>query len=377
MGLTKLMKKKGKIRTAGLMTGTSMDGLDICVADIDLTEKGLIYSVIYSDFIPYPDSLKMKIRNGLCGTTPELCALNYDLGRFYADELDKSLKNQGIDKIELIGSHGQTMHHINEHSTLQIGEPSFLAQKFNVPVISDFRAGDIAAGGTGAPLIPAVDVWLFQHEKLGRCLLNIGGVANITLIPPMGLKLPVLGFDTGPGMGLLDERYKQLFPGDYDRDGLEALKGTIDHILLSGWMQHPFIRKKPPKSTGRDEFGQGWLAEHGQELEKTKPHSQLATLAAFTAETIVQSIIPYQKKYQIAELLTGGGGSRHPFIMNVLKEKLPNLKIQSVQNSGVNPDSKEALGFAILACARIRGIPGNIPTVTGAGRYAVLGKITV
>lgn len=376
MELVELMKKKGMIRTAGLMTGTSMDGLDICVADIDLTVKGLKYSVIHTEFIPFPESLKKRIRYGLTGTTSHICALNYELGRFYADELGKSLNDHGIDSVELIGSHGQTLHHISGDSTLQIGEPSFLAERFHVPVVSDFRAGDIAAGGTGAPLIPVVDQWLFQHKTFGRCLLNIGGVANISLIPPVTSVLPVLGFDTGPGMGLLDEQYRQLFKGSYDRNGEIALYGRIQRDILDVWEKHPFILKKPPKSTGRDEFGVDWLAEHQQELDQMDPPSQLATLAALTAETIVHSIIPYREAYQINELITGGGGSHHPLIIKILEDNLDGMVIRSVKEFGVDPDFREALGFAILACACIRRIPGNIPTVTGARRSVVLGKIS-
>ncbi|MCD6235071.1 MAG: anhydro-N-acetylmuramic acid kinase [Candidatus Marinimicrobia bacterium] len=376
MELQKVMRKKGMIRTVGLMTGTSMDGLDICVADIDLTQKGLQYKVLYSDSVPFPSKLKERIRENLTGHVPEMCALHYDLGRFYAREVSESLKRHHISSVDLIGSHGQTLHHISGHSTLQIGEPSFLADTLNVPVVSDFRAADIAAGGTGAPLIPAVDLWLFQKKDTGRCLLNIGGVANISLIPPSRIHLPVLGFDTGPGMGLLDERYRQLYEGPYDTNGEKALKGKIHQDILNTWKRHPFILKNPPKSTGRDEFGADWLNEHREELESMDGPSQLATLAALTAETIADSVLKYRDPYTLSELLAGGGGSRHPLIINYLKEKLKGIQVKSVKDAGVDPDSKEALGFAILAVACIRRIPGNIPSVTGARKPVILGKIT-
>ena len=305
-----------------------------------------------------------------------MCALHYDLGRFYAREVSESLKRHHISSVDLIGSHGQTLHHISGHSTLQIGEPSFLADTLNVPVVSDFRAADIAAGGTGAPLIPAVDLWLFQKKDTGRCLLNIGGVANISLIPPSRIHLPVLGFDTGPGMGLLDERYRQLYEGPYDTNGEKALKGKIHQDILNTWKRHPFILKNPPKSTGRDEFGADWLNEHREELESMDGPSQLATLAALTAETIADSVLKYRDPYTLSELLAGGGGSRHPLIINYLKEKLKGIQVKSVKDAGVDPDSKEALGFAILAVACIRRIPGNIPSVTGARKPVILGKIT-
>lgn len=364
------------IRTAGLMTGTSMDGLDICVADINLTPKGLHYEVLYADSVPLPPELKERIQQGLTGRVPEMCALHYDLGRFYAREVSNSLQRHHISSVDLIGTHGQTLHHISGHSTLQIGEPAFLAERFQVPVISDFRAADIAAGGTGAPLIPAVDLWLFQQDNAGRCLLNIGGVANISLIPPSGSGLPVLGFDTGPGMGLLDEQYKQLFSDSFDKDGKIAQQGKINREILNTLKKHPFILKEPPKSTGRDEFGADWLNEHRKELKTMDPSSRLATLAALTAESIAESILPKQQEYKITELLAGGGGSRHPLIMTILKKRLQGMQVRSVKDAGVDPDSKEALGFAILAVACIRRIPGNIPSVTGARKPVVLGKIT-
>lgn len=365
------------IRTAGLMTGTSMDGLDICIADIQLTPDSLNYQVIAAGFVPFPAELRQRIVESLNTSTEIICALHYDLGRFYAASLQKFLTEKHIEGLELIGTHGQTIHHISGHSTLQIGEPSFLAEQCGVPVISDFRARDIAAGGTGAPLIPVIDEWLFGHQETGRVLLNIGGVANVTLLPPRDSHLPLLGFDTGPGMGLLDEYFQQNVHQNYDEDGRLAAQGKADLLLLQRWLQHEFIVSAPPKSTGRDIFGRHWLRQHKEELDVLELADRFATLAALTAHSIAANIRPFLGQYAIKSLYVSGGGTRHPVIMAQLKKQLPELIIANTSSLGVDTDSKEALGFAVLATAFIKKIPGNKPSVTGAEHSVVLGKLTV
>jgi anhydro-N-acetylmuramic acid kinase len=365
-----------KIRCAGLMTGTSMDGLDICVADIQMDEETLDYEIIGQGEIPFPDELKQRIRHSLNGNTPLVCELNYDLGRFYAEALSDFLEKERISGVELIGTHGQTIHHVSGHSTLQIGEPSFLAEKLKISVVSDFRARDIAAGGTGAPLIPFLDQYLFGKQPFGAVLLNIGGVANVTILPPKESDRPLLGFDTGPGMALLDEQFQRLFAKAYDEDGSFAGKGLINETLLKLWLQHPFIQAAAPKSTGRDIFGLTWLNEHQKELESLADADMLATLAAFTADAIALNLAPYLESYRIQKLFISGGGSHHSVISTRLKNKLKSVELAKTESLGVNVNSKEALGFAVLAVAFVKGIPGNIPSVSGAKRPALLGKLT-
>ncbi|HDR04812.1 MAG TPA: anhydro-N-acetylmuramic acid kinase [Candidatus Marinimicrobia bacterium] len=371
------LSNQEKIRCAGLMTGTSMDGLDICVADIQMSKEKLDYQVIGTGEIPFPQELKQRIRKSLNGSTPLLCELNYDLGRFYGDALSNFLDTERISGVELIGTHGQTVHHVSGHSSLQIGEPSFLAERLKVPVVSDFRAKDIAAGGTGAPLIPFLDQYLFGKQVFGAVLLNIGGVANVTILPPKQSGMPILGFDTGPGMALLDEQFQRIFAKAYDEDGSLAGEGRINEALLKMWLQHPFIQAAAPKSTGRDVFGLNWLDEHQNELDSLADVDMLATLAAFTADAVALNLQPYLESCEIQKLYLSGGGSHHSVISNRLKEKLRSLDLAKTESLGVDVNSKEALGFAVLAVAFVKGIPGNIPSVSGAKKPVLLGKLTL
>ena len=210
MTTTRNLKAKKVIRTAGLMTGTSMDGLDISIADIGLSNNTANFNMIGTTSIPYPSDLQSQIRQAVYDTRKYSSTLDRDLGKWYAEKLFKYLQSESIDNIELIGSHGQTIHHVSGQSTLQIGDPSFLAGKFNIPVISDFRTADIFAGGTGAPLMPRVDEWLFRNTDTAIITLNLGGIANVTLLPCINHG-EVIGFDTGPGMALLDETFIEEF----------------------------------------------------------------------------------------------------------------------------------------------------------------------
>ena len=229
MAITRNFKTKKVIRTAGLMTGTSMDGLDISIADIGLSNNTADFNVIGTTSISYPSDLQFQIRQAVYGTRKNSSVLDRDLGIWYAEKLSEYLRSESIDNIELIGSHGQTIHHVSGQSTLQIGDPSFLAEKFNVPVISDFRTADIYAGGTGAPLMPKVDEWLFRNTDTAIITLNLGGVANVTLLPCIN-NGDVIGFDTGPGMALLDETFLVESKEGIDIGGELALELSLIHI---------------------------------------------------------------------------------------------------------------------------------------------------
>jgi len=358
------------------MSGTSMDGLDICVADIDLSKAKLEFDIVHFNSIPFDEDILGKISAALSGTTAQVCSLNYELGKWYADCVMQELNSNQISNIDLIGSHGQTLHHISGHSTLQVGDPSFLAQAFDVPVIYDFRAGDIATGGTGAPLIPRIDEWLFRQQDNARIALNIGGVANVTLLPPKG-NGTVLGFDTGPGMALLDEAYQAATGDKYDRDGKLAGRGQADLPLVAKWLRDDFITKAPPKSTGRDQYGTDWLDDHNSQLAHLPIEDRLATLAAFTAKSIYRNCRSFLQQYNSDYLIVGGGGVHHRPLMQQLAKLFSGQKTVTSAEFGVDPDAKEALGFAVLAVAFIKGIPGNLPSVTGADKPVVLGKLVL
>ena len=376
MEIIRNLNTKKVIRTAGLMTGTSMDGLDISIADIGLSNNTADFNMIGTTSIPYPRNLQSQVRQAVYDTTKNSSELDHDLGIWYAEKLSEYLQSESIDNIELIGSHGQTIHHVSGQSTLQIGDPSYLAEKFNIPVISDFRTADIRAGGTGAPLMPRVDEWLFRNIDTAIITLNLGGVANVTFLPCTN-NGDVIGFDTGPGMALLDETFLLESNEGIDVGGEFALKGNADKRLVNNWLKAPYFLELPPKSTGRDHFGIEWLADHRQELGSLTIADQLATLSLFTAKSVFLACEEFIRDHQVARVIISGGGIHHKCVMKYLIKWFNPISVVSSDQLGVSVDGKEALGFAILAVAHVKSIPGNIPSVTGAKKALVLGKITV
>ena len=364
------------IRTVGLMMGTSMDGLDISIADIGLRKNKADFNVIRTTSIPYPNDLQFQIRQSVYDTGKDTNALDRDLGIWFADELFEYLRSESIENIELIGSHGQTIHHVSGQSSLQIGDPSFLAGKFNVPVISDFRTADIHAGGTGAPLMPRVDEWLFRNIDTAIITLNLGGIANVTLLPCIN-NGDVIGFDTGPGMALLDETYLVESKEGIDLGGELALKGNADKRLVNNWIKAPYFLELPPKSTGRDQFGIDWLADHRHELDFLTIVDKLATLSLFTAKSVFLACEDFIRDNKVEHVVISGGGIHHSCVMKHLVEQFSPIALVPSDELDVSADGKEALGFAILAVAHVKGIPGNIPSVTGAKKALVLGKMTL
>ena len=364
------------IRTVGLMTGTSMDGLDISVADIGLRKNNADFNVIGTTSIPYPNDLEFQIRQSVYDTGKNTSTLDRDLGIWYADKLFDYLRSEAIDNIELIGSHGQTIHHVSGKLSLQIGDPSFLAGKFNVPVISDFRTADIHAGGTGAPLMPRVDEWLFRNIDTAIITLNLGGIANVTLLPCIN-NGDVIGFDTGPGMALLDETYLVESKEGIDLGGELALKGNADKRLVNNWIKAPYFLELPPKSSGRDQFGIDWLADHRHELDSLTIVDKLATLSLFTAKSVFLACEDFIRDNKVEHVVISGGGIHHSCVMKHLVEQFSPIALVPSDELDVSADGKEALGFAILAVAHVKGIPGNIPSVTGAKKALVLGKMTL
>ena len=376
MEILRNLKTKKVIRTAGLMTGTSMDGLDIYIADIGLSNNTADFNMIGTTSIPYPSDLQSKVRQAVYDTTKNSSELDHDLGIWYTVKLSEYLQSESIDNIELIGSHGQTIHHVSGQSTLQIGDPSYLAEKFNIPVISDFRTADIRAGGTGAPLMPRVDEWLFRNIDTAIITLNLGGVANVTFLPCTN-NGDVIGFDTGPGMALLDETFLLESNEGIDVGGEFALKGNADKRLVNNWLKAPYFLELPPKSTGRDQFGIDWLADHRHELDSLTIVDKLATLSLFTAKSVFLACEDFIRDNKVEHVVISGGGIHHSCVMKHLVEQFSPIALVPSDELDVSADGKEALGFAILAVAHVKGIPGNIPSVTGAKKALVLGKMTL
>jgi anhydro-N-acetylmuramic acid kinase len=374
----------------GLMSGTSLDGIDAALVRVDGDSVANIrWEVVHSRTLAYTDARREAIHAAVVGgSAPELCRLHADLGEWLAEGVSGVCDESGtkLADIDLIGSHGQTVWHDpptpdRRGSTLQLGDPATIAERTGVPVVSDFRARDMAAAGQGAPLVPWVDQVLFAVPDTARALQNIGGIGNVTWVPPRGSDQPLLAFDTGPGNGLIDAAVELATGGrlTYDKDGVLAAKGRVDEVLLDELLQHPYLEAEPPKSTGRELFGRPFvrrLAEAMTPEGDAEWMGLVATLTELTARTIVRSYERWILPRGIAEVVVSGGGSRNPTLMARLAELLAPLPVRDGSVLGVEPEAKEALAFAMLAWAHVKGIAANAPAATGAEGPRILGSYT-
>lgn len=388
--MSRYMAKRPKktTRVVGLMSGTSADGVDVAMVDI----AGRDVRLLAFEVVPYKPALRKAIL-ALCrpesATLADICHYNQVLGEVFAEAVLELCRrhNVSLRSVDLIGSHGQTIFHQPQgvryegrtiRSTLQIGEPSVIAQRTGLTTVADFRPRDMAAGGQGAPLVPYADYVLFRHRKLSRAVQNIGGIANVTFLPPGARTDDVLAFDTGPGNMVIDGVIRLLTLGrrSYDRDGRMAARGRISRDLLDQMLRHPFLRRRPPKSTGREAFGQfysEWFHRQAQNLNLT-PEDMIATATAFTAATIARA---YRKFLPAMpdEVILCGGGAHNATLVSMLRRELGGVKISSSDEFGIDVDAKEAVSFAILALTTFKGVANNIPSATGAESPVVLGKI--
>ncbi|MEZ0290859.1 MAG: anhydro-N-acetylmuramic acid kinase, partial [Sulfolobales archaeon] len=380
---------------AGMMSGTSADGVDIVFVELRGHGRDLKYRVIDSHVIDYPESLRSKILSSIeSGTVHDICALNFLVAKFFAKAFREALELSSTKyrEIDLIGSHGQTIYHYPEYvkcdeletrCTLQVGSIQVLAEETGVLSIGNFRVRDIAAGGHGAPIIAYVDYILFTHQKIGRIVQNIGGIANATVLPPNASIDDVYAFDTGPGNTLIDFAISILYRDlKYDPGGEIAARGSPDRELLKELMKTPYITKPPPKTTGRETFGRRLVLEF---IEKARSRGLsnediIATLTMFTVESIARNyelfILPQTK---IEEVIVGGGGTKNKTLMRWLEERLRRIGLKIIRHEDLGIDSKikEALGIAILAHETLSGVPNNIPRATGARRPVVMGEIAL
>ncbi len=384
--LLRIQQKKTKM-VLGLMSGTSADGIDACLAEI--SGNGLDTKIKVRDFATYPydeatRTAILEACNPKTGTVDKICRLNFYLGKLFADAArcvaDKA--HIPLADIDLIGSHGQTIYHLPMcGSTLQIGEPAVIAQETGVTTIADFRPSDMAAGGQGAPLVPYVDFILFRDREQGRALQNIGGIANVTFLPPDGTINDVIAFDTGPGNMIID-RITELITHDeyhFDKDGKLAARGRVHKGILDNLLAHPYLKKLPPKTTGREEFGSCFADQLFKDAGDAcvKDVDIMATVTAFTARTVADSykqwILPH---YNLTEVILSGGGSYNRILIRFLEQYLgSSIEVYTIDKFGIASSAKEALAFAILANETISGNPNNLPHVTGAKEPVVLGKI--
>ena len=371
---------KNKLRVIGLMSGTSADGIDVAVVDI----KNSRLKVLAFDTFAYPPSVRRAILDIERASVAEICRLNFVIGRLFADAAVKLCRRKKISlkSIDLIGSHGQTVYHApkgRDPSTLQIGEPAVIAQKTGITTIADFRPADIAAGGGGAPLVPYADYILFADRKKTRVIQNIGGIANLTYLKASCTLSDIIAFDTGPGNMMMDRAGSLATGGKhrYDAAGRMALKGQIDARLLDRLMSHRFLAARPPKSTGREQFGAAFTDKVYNDSIKAglSPQDIIAAFTAFTAASIVSA---YRRFLPLMpdEVLLCGGGARNPVLAGMIGRLLyGHSKVLFTDDLGIDADAKEAVSFAILAAATVQGVCNNVPSATGAKRPVVLGKI--
>ncbi|MCB9219191.1 MAG: anhydro-N-acetylmuramic acid kinase [Ignavibacteriales bacterium] len=386
------LTKKEKKNVIGLMSGTSLDGVDVALIKIEgsgtFTKLELIGFLEY----PFPKGLKSKLlKNSVKETSnvEDISQLNFLLPKIYFDAI-RTLCNDinfEINDIDLIGSHGQTIHHLpkkvknfgyNISSTLQIGDPTVLAKLSGIITIGDFRTGDMALGGEGAPLIPYFDYLLFHSHQKNRALLNIGGISNFTILnKDKGLK-DVLAFDTGPGNMLIDTLTKLLFNLEYDKDGNFARSGKLNNLLFDALIKKDeFIERIPPKSTGREYYGESFLNNLLSLYKNVSKEDWLNTVTKFTAYGIHRNYEKFVKdETRIDELIISGGGAKNRFLYECLKEEFSEtVEIKIIDDIGISSDAKEAICFAVMANETISGNPTNIPRTTGASRSTILGKI--
>jgi anhydro-N-acetylmuramic acid kinase len=316
----------------------------------------------------------------------EISRLDFLLAELYADAVKAVARRAGvkISEIDLIGSHGQTIQHLpkpyrifgkNLRATFQIGDPSVLATRLGITTVGDFRVADMAAGGQGAPLVPYVDWLLFRSRTKNRALLNIGGIANVTLLHGGCSQEEVIAFDTGPGNMVIDSLMERLYGTRYDRNGEVASRGRVDVSLLMWMMKHPYLKIKPPKSTGREDFGVPFIDALIRRSKRTKPEDIVATASMFTSLSVFDALRRHVPEFIVDELIVAGGGCRNRYLVESLRSLFGMTVVRLSEEFGISPEAKEAICFAILANEAIAGRPANLPSVTGARRSVLLGKV--
>jgi anhydro-N-acetylmuramic acid kinase len=375
------------MQVIGLMSGTSVDGIDAALVEITGTTLDLQIKLLAGDTYPYPDQLRSQIL-AVCGGAKlsmlELAELDDAIARCFAKAAISIQTNQSA--ATLIGSHGQTVFHCPTTEekmgySLQLGRGELIAAIAQIPTIDNFRAADIAAGGQGAPLVPKPDAYLLGHPTEHRCVQNIGGIGNVTYLPPQSepdWEQRVCGWDTGPGNSLIDLAVAQLSQGKltFDRDGAWAATGIICQPLVQKWLTQRYFLTPPPKSTGRELFGSDYLQaciDDGLAYQLTSA-DLLATLTDLTASSIADSYRRFLPQLP-DRVLVCGGGSRNSYLQQRLQQHLPKSQIVTTDDAGINGDYKEAIAFAVLAYWRQHQIPGNLPTATGAKQPILLGDV--
>ena len=383
---------------AGVMSGTSADGINVALVKVVWSRAtrpraaatGLSFEFIAHAEYPYPKKVRQAVLQAMNATqasVADLSRLNFLLGELYADAV-LSTKRRFRRKVELVGCHGQTLYHQGLHApflgrrlavTWQTGEAAIIAARVGVPVVSDFRPADMAAGGKGAPLVPVLDYLLYRDRKIGRVVQNIGGIANLTAISARASSKEVLAFDTGPGNMVIDAVTDRLFGKPYDRDGRIAAAGTVLEDVVSDVLGLPFFHHKPPKTAGREEFGREFVRQFLKRCGRAPKVDVVATATSLTARSIAVALRRFVlPRGSFGDFVVSGGGANNPTLLAMLANELKplGLTIRASDEFGLPSEAKEAAAFALMAYETWNRRPSNVPSATGAKRLAILGKIS-
>lgn len=364
----------------GLMSGTSLDGITAVVVRFPETEGRLGVELLAQVHHPYDTATRERLAAALVGATPsEYTRLDFALGGWLADAALAAIAEAGVarDEIAAIASHGHTVWHEPPHGTWQFGQPAVIAERTGIPVIADFRVRDLAAGGQGAPLVPLADAALFSADGHWRVLQNLGGIGNLTVVPPRGALEGVRAFDTGPGVAVLDGVTRLLRPAlPYDVDGALAKAGQPMHEVIEALLQDPWFELSPPKSTGRERYTPAFIAAFIERCRAARPAVRdediVATAAWFTARSIERAFARFIPE-PVDEVLLSGGGTRHPVLREAIAMVLSPRQVRPFAQVYFDGDAKEAVAFAYLGWCHLAGRAGNVPSATGARGPRVLG----
>jgi anhydro-N-acetylmuramic acid kinase len=368
----------------GLMSGTSLDGISAAVVRFGRDpDRRIAYQLLGMSARAYDTSQRDRLSQALVGVTPrEYCRLSFDLGDWLADVAIAAIAEAGVGRssVAAIASHGQTVWHEPGHSTWQFGQPAVIAERTGIDVVSDFRVRDVAAAGQGAPLVPAADALLFAHATEWRALQNLGGIGNVTIVPPGGVLSSTRAFDTGPGVVVIDGVTRMVAPGlSYDVDGRLARNGTPIDAVVRETLEDPYFASPPPKSTGRELFDPAFIARFVERCRQAEPNATagdlVATAVMLTAASIADAIRRFVPE-PVSELIASGGGAENPALVEAIALALPSFTVRRFSDVFFDGEAKEAVAFALLGYLHLVREPGNLPSVTGARGPRILGQLT-
>jgi anhydro-N-acetylmuramic acid kinase len=387
---------------AGVMSGTSADGINVALVQLPKRERGPSkFTLLGHEEYPFPAPVRraiLEMMNAELARVADLARLNFLLGELYAEAVAKTARQHRV-KLDLVGCHGQTLYHQGVADrflgrklavTWQTGEGAVIAARLGVPVVSDFRPADLAAGGKGAPLVPFLDYLVYRDRHIGRIAQNIGGIANLTAIPAGGSLRQVVAFDTGPGNMVIDAVMDELFGKRYDRDGKVAATGRVLDEAIAQLARAPFFRQKPPRTAGREEFGREYVGRFLQICRGASKPDVVATATALTARSIADAVqrfvlprfvVPLtaaRQKHRGHQMIVSGGGAKNPTLVAMLRQEIApfGIELHFSDEFGLPAEAKEAVAFALLAHETWHRRPSNMPSATGAKRPAILGKIS-